>query len=124
MNQIALFSACLRLGSLVCQGEFGAQMSISLDQGKGKHFTQCFLKGLAVNPESLIVVALSHRKSHQGNAAAPCQDGVRGGMIKGCLRMTVVMLGAALEEGFAEHSQSSRRRVSAPLRSTFVQSVG
>src|SRR5678815_3466759 len=100
MHQIALLSPRVRLRGLMGQRQFGAEVCIALEQRHGKHFSECFLKGLAIYPESLVVVALSHGESHQADPTAPCQGCVRSGVIKGGLRVTVVMCGAALEERF------------------------
>ena len=110
------------------QRQFGAQVGIGLDQGHGKHFAEHFLKGLAINPESLVVVALSQGESHQAHPPAPCQGGVRGGVIKGRLQMAVVVLGAALEERFAQArpglSPAIRRAIAKRPRTGHTRTTG
>src|SRR5690242_15257994 len=109
MHQIALLSSRVRVCRLMSQRQFSADVGIALDQGDGKDFTEGFLKRPAINPKPLVVVALSHWESHQRQPATSRQSCVGGGVIKGGLRMTIVMFGTALEERFTQHSQRRRR---------------
>src|SRR6476620_10727722 len=123
MQHVALLSPRVWLRRLMSQRQFGGQVRIALDQGRGKHFAECLLKGLAINPESLIVIALPQRKGDQRHLPAACNRGVRGGVIKWCLLVAYIVLGAALEQWFAQHGQDLRRRFGTPLRGTLVEGI-
>jgi hypothetical protein len=105
VHHVAFLSPSGRLRALMRERHFGAQVGIALEQRDREHFAEHLLKGLPINPEPLIVVTLSQGKSDQAHPTAPCESCVRGGVIKGCLQVAVVMLRAALEKRLSQGSQ-------------------
>ena len=91
------------------QREFGAQWRVALNEGCGKQVTENLLKGLPINPVSLVVVTLAQRKSEQAHSIATRQSRIRGRMVKWCLLVAGVVFWAALKERFTQQSQCDCR---------------
>jgi len=79
------------------QRELGGQVGVALHQGGGEHLAERLLEGLAIDPESLVVVTLAEGKGHQRHLPAAGHRGILGGVIKGSLLVAHVVFGAALE---------------------------